>query len=356
MSRKRIIISILAIIGMGLLVWQFRHSPEWRNFSWGAVWTATAEARGWYIAAAVGMIYTTYVIRSWRWQALMAPSGRFWPVLKGTVIGFTGTALLGRPGELIRPYYIARKHRVALPPQLAVWVLERMFDMAGVVLLAGLALALDPRLHALTRGGGYQRVFQRAGMVVSLSVLGLVALLVVFHRRAPKILERLRRKNAAHPRRSRQKWEHFLRNLAQGTGALTRGRTLVAAVVFTLGLWTMVSLSLWMVVLAYPTMLPGFGFSASLLLMGMTAMGAVIQIPAVGGGFQVVTIFGLTRLFGADLAAATSAAMIMWLVCIYAISPFGAALATHEGVSWRGMELEAEREEAAAERPPGERA
>jgi len=347
MSRKRILISVLALVGMGLLVWQFRHSKEWQHFSWAAVWTATAEARGWYIAAAVGLILTTYVIRTWRWQALMAPGGRFWPVLKGTAIGFTGTALLGRPGELIRPYYIARKHRVPLSPQLAVWVLERMFDMTGVVLLAGLALTLDPRLHALTRGGGYQAAFQKAGMVVSLSVLGLVVLLFVFHHRAPSILKRLARKNAERPRRSRQKWEHFLRTLAQGTGALTRGRTLVAAVVLTVGLWTVVSLSLWMVVLAYPGMLPEFGFSSSLLLMGMTAMGAVIQIPGVGGGFQIVTIFGLTRLFGADLATSTSAAMIMWLVCIYAIAPLGAALATHEGVSWRGMEREAEREEAA---------
>lgn len=330
-----------------LVVWQFRHSPEWRNFSWAAVWTATQQARGGYIAASVALIYATYVIRSWRWQALMAPTGKFWPVLKGTMIGFTGTALLGRPGELVRPYYIARKHRGGLPPQLAVWVLERVFDMAGVVLLAGLALGLDPRLKVLTRDGGYQAAFQRAGMVVIAAVAGLVALLVVFHHRAPKVLARLQRKQAARPGRTRGKLEHFLQTLAQGTRGLSRGPTLVVAIVTTVGLWVTVSLSIWMVVLAYPSMLPAFSFSESVLLMGLTAVGAVVQLPAVGGGFQVLTIFGLTKIFGADSAAATSAALIMWLVCIYAIAPLGAALAAHEGVSWRGMELAAEAEEEA---------
>ncbi|MGH9481795.1 MAG: lysylphosphatidylglycerol synthase transmembrane domain-containing protein [Terriglobales bacterium] len=338
MSRKRILISILLVAVAGLAVWQYRHSPEWRQFSWAAVWAATTAARGWDIAAAVGLIYTTYLLRTWRWQALMSPPGRFWPVLKGTVVGFTGTAFLGRPGELVRPYYIGRRHTGGLPPQLAVWVLERMLDMAAVVLLVGLALVFDPQLQQLTRDSGYARGFRKAGLIVSLGVAALVALLFYFHRRAPAILARLRQRNAAHPRAVRLRWEHFLQTLAEGTRGLGRARTLAAAVALTLTLWLVVSGAIWLVVRAYPEMLPGFGFSQGVVLMGLTAVGAVLQLPAVGGGYQVITIFGLTRLFGAATAPATSAALIMWMICFYAIAPFGAALAAHEGVSWRGME------------------
>ena len=155
-------------------------------------------------------------------------------------------------------------------------------------------------------------------------------------------MARLKRKDAVRPSAVRKKVEYFLETLAQGTVGLTRGRTLLLAIVLTLLLWFDISGAIWLVVRAYPGMLPTFSFSEALLLMGLTAIGSVVQLPAVGGGFQVLTIFGLTKVFGADTAAATSAALIIWLVCFYAIAPFGAGLATHEGVSWRGIEHEAE--------------
>jgi glycosyltransferase 2 family protein len=342
MNRKRILTTILAIGVVILLVWQFRHSPEWRQFSWAAVWSATQAAKAWFIVGSVLLIYASYVIRAWRWQVLMTPTGRFWPVLKGTIIGFTGTALLGRPGELVRPYYIARKHQSTLSPQLAVWLLERMFDMAGVVLLVGLDLGLDPGIQALTKGEGYQAAFQRAGMILSAGIIGLIVLLVLFHRKAPGVLARMRQRQGSHPRASRKKLESFLETLAEGMEGLTRKPTLIASVLLTALLWVDISASIWMVVRAYPAMLPGFSFAEGLLLMGLTAIGSVAQLPAVGGGFQVLTIFGLTKIFGAESAAATSAALIVWLVCFYAIAPFGVGLSTHEGVSWRGLEAEAE--------------
>ncbi|MGH9392571.1 MAG: lysylphosphatidylglycerol synthase transmembrane domain-containing protein, partial [Terriglobales bacterium] len=233
MDRKRILLTAGAIALVVLLLWQFRHSPEWRDFSWNAVWAATQQARGWYITCSVALIYASYLIRTWRWQVLMAEPGKFWPILKGTVIGFTGTALLGRPAELVRPYYIGRKHRGGLSPQVAVWVLERVLDMAGVVLLVGLDLGLDPVVKELTRSGGYQAAFQRAGLVVIAGVVALVVGLYVFHLRAPVVLEKLRRGLTTSPGKLRKRLEAFLETLAAGMAGLTRGRTLLGAVLFT---------------------------------------------------------------------------------------------------------------------------
>lgn len=350
MTRKRILVMILAIAVVVLIVWQFHHSPEWRNFSWAAVWTATQQARGWLVLGSVVLIYASYLIRTWRWQTLMSPHGRFWPVFKGTAVGFTGTALLGRPGELVRPYYIARKHRSELTPQLAVWLLERLFDMAGVVFLVGLDLAVDPRIFELTKSGGYAHAFQRAGLLISVGMVIILGALYIFHRRAEIIVEGMKGRLQRRPSRLRKRLLGFLQTLAQGTSGLTRGRTMLAAVLYTVLLWVVISASIWMVVRAYPAMLPGFSFSEGILLMGLTAVGSVIQLPAVGGGFQVLTIFGLTKIFGADSAAATSAALIIWLVCFYAIAPLGAGFSAHEGVSWRGLEQSALAEEAVADR------
>jgi len=349
MDRKRILLSLLLVAIVVLLAWQFHHSPEWRQFSWERVWTATQQAEGWYIVGSVVLILASYVIRTWRWQALMSPSGGFAPILKGTVVGFTSTAFLGRAGELVRPYYIARKHGTVLAPQLSVWVMERVFDMAGVVLVVGLVLGLDPAVKELTRSGGYQEALQRAGYIISAAIAGLVLLLYLFHRHAPGWLAWLKKRQQRKPWEFRRRYTHFLETLAQGLNGLQRGRTLLFAIVLTVLLWVDVSGSIWMVVKAYPDMLPQFGLGAGVLLMGLTAVGSVAQLPAVGGGFQVLTIFGLTKIFGADSAAATSAALIIWLVCFYAIAPFGVVIGAHEGVSWREIETESLDAEVAEE-------
>ena len=348
-NQKRTVTTILLAGVVALLVWQFSHSSEWKHFTWAAVWTATRSARWEDIAGAVALIYLSYVIRVWRWQGLMSPPGRFGPIWRGTAIGFTGTSLLGRPAELVRPYYIARKHQSKLAPQLAVWLLERTFDMAGVVLLVALDLALSPRLSALTRQSAYQQAFHRAGMVLTVAIVVMVGGLYWFHLRSAGVLGLLHRRQQRHPHAWRQRLTHFLEMLAEGTAVLTKPRRLLAAVGWTVLLWLDVSGSIWLTVHAYPTMLPGFSFAAGVLLMGFTAVGAVLQLPAVGGGFQVLTVFGLTKFFGAALAPATSAALLTWLICFYAIAPVGLGLAAHEGVSWRGIEHEAIQTELAEE-------
>ena len=52
-----------------------------------------------------------------------------------TMIGFAGLALLGRPGEFIRPYLISRKVNLSMASQLAVWTVERIFDMGAFALI-----------------------------------------------------------------------------------------------------------------------------------------------------------------------------------------------------------------------------
>jgi len=57
------------------------------------------------------------VLRAVRWKALSAavrPDVSIVKLIAPTVIGFTGLALLGRPGELIRPYLIAKQEKAAL--------------------------------------------------------------------------------------------------------------------------------------------------------------------------------------------------------------------------------------------------
>jgi len=73
-----------------------------------------------------------------------------------------------------------------------------------------------------------------------------------------------------------------------------------------------------------------FGASLSfvdvLVLLGFVSFGAVIQIPGIGGGMQVVSIVVLTELFAVKLEVATAFAMLAWIITFVAIVPVGLGL------------------------------
>ena len=86
---------------------------------------------GW-LSLGIALVFLTYVGRALRWQVMMrpfAPHSRFHKILSATVIGFTGIVILGRPGELIRPYLIAVREGTSFSAQMAIWLLERIWDL-----------------------------------------------------------------------------------------------------------------------------------------------------------------------------------------------------------------------------------
>jgi uncharacterized membrane protein YbhN (UPF0104 family) len=84
-----------------------------------------------------------------------------------------------------------------------------------------------------------------------------------------------------------------------------------------------------------------FGASLSfvdvLVLLGFVSFGAVIQLPGIGGGMQVVLIVVLTELFAVKLEVATTFAMLTWLITFVAVTPVGVALALKEGLDWHSL-------------------
>src|SRR5205823_6591158 len=70
-----------------------------------------------------------------------------------------GCCRFGRPGELIRPYLIARRENLSFSSQLAAWAVERIFDIGAFtfLLLLTVFFARAPRrladYHSLREAG-----------------------------------------------------------------------------------------------------------------------------------------------------------------------------------------------------------
>jgi hypothetical protein len=60
------------------------------------------------------------------------------------VIGFTAIALIGRIADLVRPYLVAKKTALPLSTQIAVYIVERLFDGGSVALIFSSAILLAP--------------------------------------------------------------------------------------------------------------------------------------------------------------------------------------------------------------------
>src|ERR1700756_1121274 len=129
MSKKRFFITALVLAGLAALVYlQIR---TWKKFDWHRFWMATHNTNKFYLVAGVALIYVDYILRAVRWKILLRPvcDAKTSDLVAPTLIGFAGLALLGRPGEFIRPYLIARKESVSVSSQIGVWTIERIFDI-----------------------------------------------------------------------------------------------------------------------------------------------------------------------------------------------------------------------------------
>jgi uncharacterized membrane protein YbhN (UPF0104 family) len=128
MNKKRAMATVIVVAVLaGLAYLQFR---TWRNFQWQVFWGQTSDARPLKLVIAVLVIYVTYYLRAMRWRVLLrpvkdVPTSR---LVSAMIIGFTGVAILGRPGDLIRPYLIAKKEALTFSSQFAVLAVERIFE------------------------------------------------------------------------------------------------------------------------------------------------------------------------------------------------------------------------------------
>ena len=89
------------------------------------------------IGIAFGCIYVCYVFRAVRWALLIRHIKKV-PLfsLYGTqVIGFTAVALIGRIADPVRPYLVSKKTGLPLSNQIAVYIVERLFDAGTMALI-----------------------------------------------------------------------------------------------------------------------------------------------------------------------------------------------------------------------------
>lgn len=358
MKRKHAITSAAVVLVLAVLVYfQVRH---WQAFDWTEFLRQTAGVSKGRIAVAIALIYGVYFLRAIRWAIFLKPV-KYVPTARLIVpqfIGFTGLALLGRPGELVRPIIIAKKEDLSLASQLAVWTVERVFDIGAVAMLLGLTLAL--------RGGKYERYPEvaRAGVAL-LGITGaLIIVVVLLWWRAEAFASFLERLVKPYSTRVANAVCHRIRAFGNGLKTIHGLSSFVAILLLSTAIWLMIAQCYIQVLHAYPETQtqvknPNTGIIETrtvrlhemkledvLLVMGASMAGSVIQLPGVGGGSQLAVISLLSsnifsgEPYNVSRELAVSAGIMLWLVTFMSVIPAGLFLAHREHISLREVSEE----------------
>jgi uncharacterized membrane protein YbhN (UPF0104 family) len=344
MNLKRLIsLGLLAALLIGILYW-------WRNqsgggFSWDKFLEAGAQVDLRWLAMAAVLILVAYGLRGMRWGVMMkpvCPRPERIKLIGAQFTGFAAVAILGRPGELVRPVLIASQQGVSVQSQMSIWFLERIFDLLLVMGLFGFSLSqlgaetigrVGPTLGWLLKSGGGVAGLSAGACVVSIGALRYLS--------GP--LEAFIEKLAGWlPGVIGNKLLWLYQSFAEGIGAMQSTRQILTVLGYSAAHWAVI-------VGMFYCLCHGFGPTSHLsaldgmVIYGFIAFGSIVQLPGVGGGMQIVTALVLTELYGVGLEAAGLMGILVWMIGFVLAVPLGLVFALVYGLrlsELRGMAVD----------------
>lgn len=306
------------------------------NLDWAGVSAAAARADWRLVAAAVVLIWLTYLIRAFRWRTLLrplAPGASLGEAFAATTVGFGAIFLVGRAvGELLRPAFLSLRDPEVRPgPAFVTIAVERVCDMAAVVVLfaANLLVLRLPGVGAEALG----RVRWAALICLGAAVAGF-AFLIWFRRHtaaATLWLDGRFERWPATPARAGRAGTKLLGQLADTLGVFVNARELLATVGWTAALWAVITAANLLVLRAFGLRL---GVSETVFVLGWSLVGSLLPTPGAGAGtYHAATAHGLVAYLGAGKSEAEAATIVLHLVVFGSALPFGLYYFLRGGVS-----------------------
>jgi uncharacterized protein (TIRG00374 family) len=336
---------------IALTFYNLSRSPEWANFRWGRLWALMTGARPGLLLLTLVGVFGTYFVRALRWQLFLRPikKASLWVLFKGQILGFSSIYLIGRPGEFVRPAYIAKRENVSMSAMLAVWLLERIFDTLFLLLLFAAALNFRTVVPGTARGSTILLALHRGGNVALLLAFVLAAGLFFFWLRSKQLTAWMFRWVRFLPPKALRQVGRFVRSFATGLSVIQSWRELLGSVLLSAVIWALNTTVFWLIFQSLRGGVAELSWLASAVTLFCAALGLAVQIPGIGGGYQVGIILALTELFNVSPEAATGAAILVWILMSVPCLASGLVLLVHEGLTLRKLEALAEEERESVE-------
>jgi uncharacterized protein (TIRG00374 family) len=262
---------------------------------------------------------------------MLSPLGRtrYANVFRTTVIGFAASALLpARPGEVLRPFLLARREGFSATSAFATILLERLLDLVTVLLLFGLFVLMaepatstaDPALYRTVQVGGlFAGLTSLAGLVFVFFMAGHPERLGELARRAERFL----------PARVAHAIAHLVERFAGGFALMRRPGALVEALLLSLPVWLSIASGIWFVSRAFHITM---SFVGAFLLVALLTVGVAVPTPGAVGGFHYAFRIGVTTFFGAPNERAVGAAIVLHAISFLPVTLLGLVFMVQDGL------------------------
>ena len=312
-------------IALGLLWWLFRDEDP------AEVWSQVRGANFGLLLLAVALTTATFPVRAIRWRYLLAPAqpeAPFRSRFEAVCIGFMTNNLLPRVGELARAYAYSRREPVPAATAFATLVVERFLDGIAILLLLLLALT----------GPAFPTAGLPVEIVTGVRVVGLFLGLVVVGSAlllgapGPSLRAAGWFARTLLPTRWADPFVRLVRSFVEWLAALRGWRLLLPALAWSLGVWMLQSLSLWIGFLAFDIHLT---FDAALLTNGSVAIASTIPTPGFFGTFHAAAKLALADVYGVAETNALGFAVGWHLGSFFPITIMGLWYARNLGLSLR---------------------
>jgi uncharacterized protein (TIRG00374 family) len=313
---------IALVVLAAIILWWFG-----RDLDWAEVSRSVRQSDWRLLGLAFAVVCVTYLLRAYRWGALLAPLTRvsLRELFVATTVGFSAVFLAGRAGEIVRPVVLPMRDRRVRPSASIVTIMvERICDMLAVVVVFAINLLWFTvpvaRVAEFTHGraGRFVLLMFTHGRIAGLLLLAVVALSLVglawFRRRSPSAigwLDKRFHRWRLMPDRLGLAITSTLEQLARALGVLVNARELVVIVGWTSFIWLAITLANWLVLRAFG--LP-FGFREAIFVLGWALVGSLVPTPGgAAGAFHAATAFGLIVL-GVPENQAAAVSIIIHLI------------------------------------------
>jgi len=313
------------------------------HFQWSVFRDQLQHVDWWRITLGVVMILFCYWLRAARWVVLVKPQKKVtsFSLLGSQVIGFTAVALFGRLADLVRPYLVARRTSLPLTSQIAVYTVERMFDLGAMAMIFSGALLLAPDRATLP----HHEALQHAALGGLAVTIGL-AVFAVSVRASGRAVAHLAEKSLG----------SISPALGHSVGTKIHAFRDGLDSIATLGdFFRSLGLSLLMwgfITAAYLETTRAFVLSPELsamtlarcmVLMAASMVGSVVQLPVLGWFTQIgVTTGVMQKVFHVQFEPALACGTMLLIVTFMCVIPVGLIWARIEHVSLKKVSEQSE--------------
>jgi glycosyltransferase 2 family protein len=321
----------VVLVLLVLIIWLVRGHA---SFDWRSLGHQLRSVSPILILIAFACTYLGYVLRAWRWSVLLKPLHKTTTLqmVPSQFIGFTIVALFGRFADLGRPYLIARRLKTPVATQLAVYSIERAFDLASAAIIFSVTLAFAPRNMP------HHEAFARAGTVSLAATLFLAVFAIALRLAGDHIARIVASLLRPISETFSQAASARILEFSQGLRIISTFAEFFSALAISLGMWLLIAFMYLEAVHAFRATpsLANLSFAGTMLLLATGLGGSLIQLPILGWFTQIAVLAAaLHGFFNVPLEAATACGAVLLVVANLAIIPGGFIAAHFEGISLR---------------------